>query len=104
MPSCQSRREPPQGWWRSRELEASGEFLVSRREAHVAETVRPATVVVVVVVVEEGQSQARGVTGPRWTRYVCVCVGCVGGATATAIDRLVGDKVGWPRRGVASGQ
>lgn len=34
---------------------------------------------------------------------VCVCVGYVGGATATAIDRLVGDKVGWPRRGV-SGQ
>lgn len=25
---------------------------------------------------------------------------CVCGATATAIARLVGDKVGWPRRGV----
>lgn len=49
---------------------------------------------------EEGQSQARGVTGPEWTRYVCVCVDYVCGATATAIDRLVGDKVGWPRRGV----
>lgn len=31
---------------------------------------------------------------------VCVCVDYVCGATATAIDRLVGDKVGWPRRGV----
>lgn len=31
---------------------------------------------------------------------MCVCVGYVCGATATAIDGLVGDKVGWPRRGV----
>lgn len=30
--------------------------------------------VVVVEVEEEGQSQARGVTGPEWTRYVCVYV------------------------------
>ena len=57
-----------------------------------------------VVVVEEGQSQAQGFTGPEWTRYVRVCVDYVGGATATAIDRLAGDKVGWPRRGVGSGQ
>ena len=27
-------------------------------------------VVVIVLVEEEGQSQARGVTGPEWTRYV----------------------------------
>lgn len=36
MPSCQSRREPPQGW---EEDWFVGEVLAARKEAHVAETV-----------------------------------------------------------------
>lgn len=40
------------------------EVLVARREAHVAETVE-LTMVLVEEEKEEGQSQARGVTGPE---------------------------------------
>lgn len=60
MPSCQSRREPPQGW--GEEDWIVGEVLVAREEAHVAET---AELTMVMVEEKEGQSQARGVTGPE---------------------------------------
>lgn len=65
MPSCQSCREPSQGW--GAEDWILEEVLDARREAHVAETVE--LTMVMVEEKEEGQSQARGVTGPEWTRY-----------------------------------
>lgn len=67
MPSCQSRREPPQGW--GAEGRIVGGVLVARKAAHVAETVE-LTMVVLEEESEEGQSQARGVTGPELTRCV----------------------------------
>lgn len=48
-----------------RGLEDGSKFLVARRQAHVAETVELATAMVVAEEEEEGQSQARGVTGPE---------------------------------------
>lgn len=95
MPSCQSRREPPQG--RGAEDWIVGAVLFARKEAHVGETVE-LTIVVLEEEKKEGQSQPAMC---HRTRMDKVCVDYVCGATVTAINRLIDDKVGWPRRGVS---